>query len=190
MTTSTQFTDSDGISYKAMLPLSWSPVITAISSSTLSDWMDTNIYLLRALTTMETLPAEKDNEMGTVAAIAFERLETKVDLALTLLATLLEQKGSFPNPVSVNLSANAMEWIAEEGPSPNTEITLSLYLSKKIPQAIIFPAKVTHSKRMEGGLHTRAEFINLSEEMQDWLERTLFRYHRREIQLRHSGKTP
>ena len=189
MTTSTQFTDSGGISYKALLPLSWSPVIAAISSSTLSEWMDTNIYLLRALTTMETLPTEKDNEMGAVAAIAFERLETKVDLALTLLAVLLEQKGNFPEPVSVNLSATAIEWIAEDGPSANTEITISFNLSKKIPQAIIFPAKVTHSKRMEDGLHTRAEFMDLSEEMLDWLERTLFRYHRREIQLRHSGKT-
>ena len=187
--TTTQFPHPEGIFYQAFLPLSWSPITLPVSSSTLSEWMSSNIYMLRALTTMETVPTEKENEMGAVASMAFERLETKVDLALSLLAKLLAQKVDFPQPVSVTLAANVIEWVAEEGPEPNTEVALSLHLSNKIPQAIILPARVTHSERMKDGLHTRAEFLHLSEEMQDWLERTLFRYHRREIQLRHSGKT-
>jgi hypothetical protein len=33
----------------------------------------------------------------------------------------------------------------------------------------------------------QAEFVSLSDEVQDWLERTVFRYHRRAIQARHAG---
>lgn len=182
------YTEQDGIFFEGTLPLSWSPITRPIPAFTLDEWMHTNVAILRALSTMEAVPTDKENELGTVAAKAIERLEAKIDLSLNLLASLLAQKIDFPEAVTTKLSANGIEWLSSEAPALGTDIVLSLYLSHKIPQQLVFPAKVTHAEMTPEGQRTRAVFLDLDEEMKDWLERTVFRYHRRAIQSRHSTK--
>ena len=180
--------EQDGISFEAILPLSWSPLARPVPAFTLDEWMHTNIAILRALSTMEAVPTDKENELGTAAAKAIERLESKIDLSLTLLSSLLTQKINYPETVHTKLSAYGIEWINSNPPASGSEIEISLYLSHKIPQKLTFPAKVTHAEVMPEGQRTRAEFLDLNEEMKDWLERTVFRYHRRAIQSRHITK--
>lgn len=182
------YSEQDGISFEGNLPLSWSPITRPIPVFTLDEWMHTNVAILHALSTMETVPTDKENELGTVAAKAIERLEAKIDLSLNLLARVLSQNIDYPDSVPVRLSAHGIEWVSSEAPAPGAEIALSLYLSHKIPQQLVFPAKVTHTETTSGGQRTRAEFLDLNEDMKDWLERTVFRYHRRAIQSRHTTK--
>jgi len=179
------YSEQDGISFEGILPLSWSPITRPIPSFTLDEWMHTNVAILRALSTMEALSTDKDNELGTVAAKAIERLEAKIDLSLNLLARVLSQKIDYPDAVTTRLSAHAIEWFSPEAPAPDADIALSLYLSPKIPQQLVFPAKVTQVEMTPDGQRLRAVFLDLNEETKDWLERTVFRYHRRAIQSRH-----
>ena len=188
MTNPTDTSHQDGVFFETLLPLSWSLVSHPVPSFILDEWMQTNITILRALSTMEALPIDKENELGATAAKAIDRLEAKIDLSLTLLAKLLVQNTAFPQAVAVTLSGSSVKWINPEGPTLGNDVTLSLYLSHRIPQPLILPAKVTSSEIETDGLHTSATFTDLSAEMQDWLERTIFRYHRRSIQQRHSGK--
>lgn len=182
------YSAQDGISFDGILPLSWSPITRPIPAYTLDEWMHTNVAILRALSTMDAVSTDKENELGTVAAKAIERLEAKIDLSLNLLASLLAQKIDYPEAVNTKLSAHGVEWISSEAPTLGSDITLSLYLSHKIPQQLVFPAKVTHTESTLEGQRTHAVFLDLNEEMKDWLERTVFRYHRRAIQSRHSAK--
>ncbi len=178
----------DGISFEGLLPLSWAPLMHPISTFTLDEWMQTNIALLRALSTMEAMTTDKENELGTAAAKAMERIEAKIDLSLNLLARVLSQNINYPDAVNTKLYAQGIEWISSESPIPGSELAISLYLSHKIPQQLVLPAKVTHTEITAEGQRTRATFIHLNEEMKDWLARTVFRYHRRAIQSRHSAR--
>ena len=182
------YPEPDGISFEGMLPLSWSPLAQPVPLFTLDEWMHTNVAILRALSTMEAVSIDKENELGTVAAKAIDRLEAKIDLSINLLSRLLSQSINFPEAVTTRLSAHEINWLSPAGPALGTDIVISLYLSHKIPQQLVFPAKVTHAEMTAEGQRTRALFINLSIEMQDWLERTVFRYHRRAIQFRHNTK--
>jgi len=188
MTVPTGIPLQDGVYFEAFLPLGWTPVSFPIPSFTLEEWMQTNVTLLRALATMEALPIDKENEPGSSSAKAIDRLEAKVDLSLALLAKLLARDTHFPQRAPARLFANKMEWISQEGPEQGARVALTLFLSHKIPQALVLPANVTKSEKQPDGLHICATFAQLSEEMQDWLERTVFRYHRRSIQLSHAGK--
>jgi hypothetical protein len=175
--------DLQGVSFSAELPLSWE-ALTEQPPFTLQGWMLANVAMLRGLATMEAMQGDKENELGPVAGKALERLEAKIDLSLTLLARLLANRSDFPPTLPITLSPDFIEWVEEKGPETGREVLLSLYLSRALPTPLLLPARVVASERRPGGTHTRAVFIRFSEEMEDWLERTVFRHHRRAIHAR------
>ena len=175
--------DLQGVSFSAELPLKWED-LSGQSPFTLQGWMFANVAMLHGLATMEAVQGDKENELGPVAGKALERLEAEVDMSLTLLARLLANRSDFPATLPVTLSPDFIEWIGGEGPETGREVLLSLYLSRVLPMPLLLPARVVASGRHADGMHTRAVFIHFSEEMEDWLERTVFRYHRRAIHAR------
>lgn len=115
-----------------------------------------------------------------------ERLEAKLDLALSLMMQLARQQNEPPAPHPVILRASSVEWVGARVPEPAQLILLSLHLSPRLPQALHIPAAVAAVERMENGARVSANFTHLSQEVEEWLERTLFRFHRRSIQQSHS----
>lgn len=115
-----------------------------------------------------------------------ERLEAKLDLALNLIMQLARQQAELPATHPVILRAKAVEWTDAAAPEPAQLILVSLHLSPILPQALLIPATVAAVEHLESGPRVRANFTHLNQEMEEWLERTLFRYHRRSIQQSHS----
>lgn len=175
--------EPQGVFFIAQLPLKWAP-LAAPPAFVLQDWMQANVALLRGLATIEAMQGEKENELGPAAAKALERLEAKVDMALTLLAGLLANHSDFPPPVAIALTPDFIQWTTEKPPRVGEEILLSLYLSRALPSPLLLPARVTAAEQHADGAHVRATFLHFNEEMADWLERTVFRYHRRAIHAR------
>jgi hypothetical protein len=175
-------TDFGGVSYQAEMPLGWEPM-PQISAMVLQEWMHTNAVLLHALATMETQPPERDQENSS----DIERIEAKLDLALNLLAKLLSQHAARPESRPASLSAAVIEWLdgGAQAPATGSDILISLYIHPQLAQPLLLPAKVRSSQPVAGGTRVAAEFTRLSEEVGDWLERTVFRNHRRFIQSRH-----
>jgi hypothetical protein len=172
-----------GVSYSTALPLRWEagPVSELLRQQS----AHANIALLRALATIEAMPTDREIDPGPTTK-ALDRLEAKVDLTLNLLGRLLSQGTAMPPAVPVKLSANAIEWESATGPKVGDEVALTLFLSQKLPQPLLLCAKVVAVEVRATGVHTRTELLPTGAEMQDWLERTIFRYHRRAIQARDS----
>ena len=170
-----------GVSYSTVLPLSWEA--GPASELLRQQWTHANIALLRALATIEAMPAEREIDPGPTTK-ALDRLEAKVDLTLSLLGRLLSQGTTMPPAVALTLSANAIEWDSATGPKVGDEVTISLFLSQKLPQPLLLCATVEAVDVRPTGVHARAALLPAGAEMQDWLERTVFRYHRRAIQSR------
>ena len=166
-------TSENGFGYQAKLPLSWQKV-EQFSDVDLDRWMHANAVFLRALAVLETPLPEADKAM--------ERLEAKVDLSLFLLTQLLSQHTPMPSPRPLSLNAQNMEWTDDQSPEVESCVLARLYLSPRLPQPLILPLTVLSISTMESGFRIHACLSHLSEEVQDWLERTLFRYHRRAIQ--------
>lgn len=174
-------TDFGSVSYKVETPVGWQP-LPPHSATVLQEWMHTNAVLLHALATMETQPPERDKESSS----EIERIEVKLDLALNLLARLLSQHAPKPEPCPATLSASLIEWIGHgQAPTAGNEILISLFINPQLAQPLLLPAKVNAALPVAGGTRIVAEFIQLSEEVGEWLERTVFRNHRRFIQAMH-----
>ncbi|MDD5330852.1 MAG: PilZ domain-containing protein [Sulfuricella sp.] len=177
----------DGVYYPATLPLSWQADF-APSDDNIANWMYGNVTLLRALATIEALPPDSDGNQSGGSTKVLERLEFKIDLALNLVAKLLTQNTALPPACPSFIGATGIEWIGEgNAPMPGEGILISAYISPKLPQALVLPAKVAAVREEADGTRIYATFTHLSEEVQDWLSRTVFRYHRRAIQTLHQA---
>lgn len=181
----TNQSEPQGIFYAADLPLSWT-ALSRLQPAQTEQWQHDTAALLRALAVIEAPVVETDRDISSATGKSMERLEAKLDLALSLMMQLARQHTELPAPHPVILRANSVEWLATSHPEPAQLILLSLHLSPRLPQALHIPATVAAVEQLENGARVRANFTHLSQEVEEWLERTLFRFHRRSIQQSHS----
>lgn len=182
----TNQSEPQGVFHAADLPLSWMP-LGQCPPAQAEQWQHQGVALLRALSVIEMPVSELDRDTASAAGKAMERLEAKLDLALSLMMQLAarEQIG-LPPVCAVILRADSAEWIDQSAPEAGQMLLISLHISPKLPQPLTLPARVTATERREQGTRVKADFIHLNEELADWLERTLFRFHRRSIQQGHA----
>lgn len=173
---------SSGVFYAADLPLSWAP-ISRIDSAQCEQLQHDGAALLRAFAVFDTQLPEAEREISSPAGKAMERLEAKLDLALCLMAQIVRQQAEVPTTHPIELRAKSLAWKEETPPALQQLVLVSLHLSPKLSQALTLPATVTGLERKDNGLsRVQADFVCLSEDTEEWLERTLFRFHRRGIQ--------
>ena len=177
-------TDFSGVSFQAELPLGWET--TALpAENVLQEWMHTNVALLHALATMEGQAPEYEKESAGEVDRRLDRIEAKLELMLNLLSRVLARSASKPGACPVTLSASRIEWIdGGHAPAAGQDVVISLFINPRLPQPLLLPARVRAVSSAAAGTLVRAEFSHLSEEAQEWLERTVFRHHRRFIQSR------
>jgi hypothetical protein len=175
-----------GVTYEGNLPLSWEP-LTGVAPAEAADWMHSDAVLLHALSTMEAAVSDPEGELAGARGKALERVEAKLDLALDLLAKLLFKSSPRPFSADVVLSASSLQWRTPHPPAAGEQVLIKLYLKPSLPLPITLPARITDVAPGDMDARVQAEFVSLSDEVQDWLERTVFRYHRRAIQARHAG---
>lgn len=175
---------NEGLYYEACLPLRWRPLeesTAAAGSGTCHD--EANADFLRALAVLQEHASEHSEETAELAH-EIRRLEVKLDLALGMLGQILARQLALPEPVPLRLAASYIEWTSPPGtpslPLPGGRVCLELYLVPEYPRPLFFPGTVESVQTCpEGGLRVRVRFAPLSETLQDWLERTIFCYHRR-----------
>ncbi len=166
-----------GISLHAHLPLTWQAV-HAFPLPLLAEWMHGNLICLQALSVLES--HDKEIEASAIGDHAALRLEAKVDLLLQLVGELMrKQQPSLPS-VEIVLGAHEMIWDAATPITVGSEGVITLFLSPSLHWPLTLPVQVMSTQ----GTKIHAKLIHLSEDVQEWLERTLFRYHRRALQAR------
>jgi hypothetical protein len=165
----------DGLWCECSIPLTWRE--DAADAPTQERRLHEATLVLHAFNQMEAVPDLGLGEAGGAAeAKRIERVEAKLDLALYLLARVLE-----PAPPSktrlVRLSPEQVAWQDEAPPAAGMPLLLELHPSPALPLALRLPA-VALSK--EEGL-ARAALSLTSEALSDALHQFIFRRHRQAI---------
>lgn len=179
--------EPSGVRYSGLLPLSWR--IAQNADQTAHDrLLHANITLLRGLASIEAATS-LDNEHVNDPAIAkaLDRLESKVDIMISLLAGVLTGMQVLPVHTHVELGTQEIGWVEspDTAPQPGQELMVTIFLSPKLPQALMLPVRVKALSSTESGCHVSAELLEKDDEFEDWITRTIFRFHRRELQIRH-----
>lgn len=171
-------TFGSGLVYEDWLRLSWSRAEAADPIET-ARRHEANEEFLRAMAVMET-HAELDEEHGSVAQ-ALARLELKISLLAQLVGRVLTRQLALPEPVPVRFTTAWMEWRGGSLPPLGAEVVLELYLCPEYPFPLVLGGRVTNLADDEHSVRVALE--NVGHGVQEWLEKAIFRHHRRAIAL-------
>jgi len=181
-----EISSDSGVSFETAIPLGWT-VENAITAAEKDSRRNTNIALLRALGALESVSAEHEHDKQDAVQKALERVESKLDLVLLMVAGLMRAGAHMPPEKIVTLHSDHAAWRerSDNVPSSGQQILLSLYLSARLPQPLQLSATVTNIETVSNDVaRISARFNDTDEEFVEWLTRTIFRYHRRALQAR------
>ena len=175
-------TNSPGIEYHASLPLAWQDT-GALTPLQIADWMRDNVIALQAIDAVEshtTQTHDRESERAASTDHNTARLEAKVDLLLQWIGKLLLAQQPLPPKAEFILGPEVIAWKCPIALTAGSQGVLSLYLAPQVPTPLMLPVEVITC--LDG--QARAKLLHLTEDARDWLDRTLFRYHRRALQAR------
>jgi hypothetical protein len=167
-----------GLFYEDILPLDWHPIAETDAAQVHVD--EANAEFLRVMAALEGhTPEPSDNHPELAAEIS--RVEFKVNLLLDMVGKILAQHLALPQPVSMKLNAQGVEWFSTNAPQVGQRLHVELYLRPDYPRPLVITGRVVSVEQVDGGTHTTVSFEDIDGPVLDWLEKTVFRHHRRRI---------
>ncbi len=168
---------TEGLACTCSMPLAWHPA--SLDENARLGMMREAALLLNALNQME---GSHELESSGPDTRRFERLEAKLDLALHLLARVLDP--GIPPPFrDVTLSPLGVEWNDEQMPLAGASLILELRPSEHLPLTLRLPARA--GEALPGV--ARAHLVNPPEALEEALHQFVFRRHRQAIRARAGG---
>ena len=136
---------------------------------------------LRAIAFVEDGRIE-DSEERQEKGPAFQRMEAKLDLLLALCGRLLAGQEAAPPPLSLRLSARGLViHLPSQADSPASPRAVSLQVADWLPDPVTLPVTEISRTTDDNGLHLALQFDGLTPNLQEALERHVFRLHRRNV---------
>jgi len=171
-----------GLVYEDWLPLKWNAAKEVPPVAALSHIHDANEKFLRRVATLEEEPADIA-ETNPELVKEFLRLESKLDLVLDMVGTILAGHLKLPKPSPIRLTAEAISWDSPEAPPVGSHAVIELYLLPSCPYPLTLLGSVKSVEQSPEGCRTAVVFDEIGEDVREWLERTIFRQHRRRVAL-------
>ncbi len=169
-----------GVSCHTHIPLSWSSSKKApVPGETLHLQNLQRLHAIEALEASGLRRADPDNGVE----VEMQRLETKLNLALDLLGTLLEQAVPRPESCEVDLDTKSASWTTYKAPKINSRGRLALYLHPLLAQPVIFPGVIASVEPVStgDGYQIKCDFDPMPDDINDAYVAFVFRGHRRAV---------
>lgn len=169
-----------GLVYEAKLHLRWRPADTDYS---VNDMRAANAFTLQLLKTLEEHPVERREDKPWAHEI--QRLEAKLDLLLTLVTRLQHGEQAPPPEVPVRLYAAGLDWVDASPPAAGARVRLDLFVHDRGFPPLHLLAEISSVTASAEGEWVRAKFVELDDDLEDWLERFIFQGHRKSVAQQH-----
>ncbi len=173
----------EGLVYEDCLPLAWKLIDKHLEGGALDQLNESNESLLKIFATLEDQsPARPENDED-FAEIHYEmiRIDLKLNLLLELVKHVLNQQIALPDRFNLRVGARGIEWRADRPPPAGSYVKLDLFLLPRYPLPIELPGQVVGIHQDGKSAKATVAFRGLSEPVQDWIEKIIFRHHRRSI---------
>ncbi|CAK0772099.1 PilZ_2 domain-containing protein [Gammaproteobacteria bacterium] len=172
----------EGLWYEDILPLTWRTVpVEAGESVRLREYNERVMQALEVLEVLEESPSHESRNEEMLEA-RLKRIELKLELLLDLVGQVVLNQLSIPERLPIHLAAHALVWECDLPPSEGVTVQVDLYLTPRYPQPLCFVGRVQTIEPLTSGKHrVTIIFAELGEVVQDGLERSLFRHHRRRV---------
>jgi hypothetical protein len=144
-----------------------------------------NETVLRSITMLE----ERDEtQVENAERAEFNRLEGKVDLLLELLAQMVRNGESPARAHSLRLNARGLCWNTAVAPPADALLCIELYPLPAWPLHLTLYARVTDMAQRHRDWRVCARIEALSVGAKEWLDKLVFRRHRRAVAMSRSAR--
>lgn len=182
--------DSDsgkGLVYSDNIAVAWKPVDYEPDATHLAMVNASNESFLRAVSAIgDGVPAKEgaDTPAGINAETA--RLDLKLNLLLDLVSSLVYHELEIPPVGAVQVSATEVSWRGDV-PAPGARVFLQLYIQRGLPKPLCCYGEVISTAAEYEAGEARVRFVGLAGAAKVWLEKLIFRHHRREVAFRRAS---
>ncbi|MCF6338438.1 MAG: PilZ domain-containing protein [Gammaproteobacteria bacterium] len=174
----------DGITFTDYLPVDWEVLATLPSEGEQHRQHRANEELLKNLLLRDEAISQEGDEAEVVSGHEqFKRLETRLDLLLSLVTEMMTNNSHLPMQHAVTLGAYGLCVQIEDNATANLEhgtlLKIRLYLDPHFPRPLILYAQLVDIQTQSFTVN----FCPLEECLQDQLDKYIFRQHRRAVAL-------
>lgn len=173
-------TEIGGLTFTDNISIDWKPVDYQPDDSRLALVNESNESFLRAVSALGAFSNDvSEDEISLSQEIT--RLDLKVNLLLDLVSQLIYQQLEIPEKSQVTISSTNIQWSATKVPVPGATVFVQVYIQHGTPKPLCFYGKVQSSdEQFQSGLAV-VSYLGLSGSAQSWLDKLIFRHHRRAI---------
>ena len=192
---------ADGLIHEAEMPFCWQIIHENISSLELLNLHESNRLLLQLM--LKEGAVQEPDAISDPIAREMTRLDSKLDLLITLVGTLLSRETGIPAYRKVWLGSEGFQVLLEssaedaaalaelpvipfneytpESSASDCLVKVSMFLDTQFPLPLNFYTRITIVKQAGADSLMVATFENKDPEVQDLLEKFIFQQHRRVI---------
>lgn len=174
----------EGLLLDGALPVSLQRVDNFPEDSELAHINDKNESFLRvSLSPLEPPELDEYDEIS----LELRRQDLKINLLLDMVGELLAQQNKLPEATALKLTAQSLECCINLGDfKPGEKLTIALYISPPTPRALKLYGEVIENED-DGDACIAIKFFGINQSVQDWLEKFIFRNHRRIVAQAHTS---
>ncbi len=169
------------LDYTDEMALHWSLSPVEPCATDLDQFNKANESLLKVTNLLGDHVVESEEFAELMPELA--RLDQKLNLILELQSLLLRQSLSMPETRLVRLSARGMDIPLLEGefmPADHQIVAIDAFIQHELPKPLKLIGEVVDCNTLgEGERRFTVCFLGLSPGVEDWLEKFVFRHHRR-----------
>lgn len=174
------------LAYDDVLPLQWVELAALPDALRLERLCENNVSVLGKVAAIE----ERHRMVGEDGELEQEinRLHSKMDLLLGLVASIARMHLKLPDAVEIRLSADSIRWkLVGAVPLKGSRIMVSLYLNPCVAEPLCLPAVIQEGEDGWG----EASFEHPGATCYSALEQHVFLHHRRSVaETRFMGQKP
>jgi len=175
----------NGLVYRDNIAVTWRYVDHALDAEHLARVNASNESFLRGVTALGEVPAAGVEADDGASGIGHElqRLDSKLNLLLELVSSLIYREADIAAPRMAEVAADAVTWVAgdERLPEPGRTVFLELYIQRGLPKPLCCYGEVLPATDLKGQVAIAVRYLNLGGSAKAWLEKWIFRQHRREV---------
>ena len=184
-----------GLTFTDNIGVDWKPVDTPPADAHLAIVNESNESFLRAVSAIGTFPGDGSlsvdaSEDDVAMSQEIARLDLKINLLLDLVSQLIYKQLEIPERRRVTVSSSDIAWGGGGPlPTPGSTVFVQAYIQHGTPKPLCFYGEVISSQEDCDTGCARVRYLGLAGSAQSWLDKLIFRHHRREVAYRRS-KTP
>jgi len=180
--------ENSGLSFRDNISLAWKTVDYEPDAQHLALVSESNEAFLKAVAAI----GEPGIDVGEDAPGIWQemaRLDLKLNLLLNLVSQLVYSQLDVPEVTEVTVSGQGISWADQAAPAAGSIVFLELYIQRGTPKPLCFYGKVVSDDNDTAKGLARVNYLGLSDATQGWLEKLIFRHHRRQVAFEKSSRT-